>query len=320
MTDQENHKELFFKPGVSPTSINQYYQSPAKFWKHSSLNPKREKTEPTEAMIFGRLVHCLVLQPEMFDSEFAIAPVKQKGDLDTMDEMKEALAPYIAAEGMKIKSNARKQDLIQFCRQYFPQRPIFEDRVAAFRQTLGRRTIVMQDQFEKAKQMQDAMFANRAVKQLIGNGVSEEPFCWWVHGNPIMRKCRMDYNRAGLVIEYKTSADPDKSAMERDIGNLGYHRQLAMQFEAATLKNGEQPKGAVLIVQDKELHDDIAIYALNAADISIGMEETAYAMEDIKTRLALMEAGNSEKQVWKKFPEQIQEIGLARWYKPKFMA
>lgn len=304
MTDID-HKELFFKPGVSPTSINDFFECPAKFWRYSSLNPEKEKRETTAAMLFGRLVHCLVLTPEMFEQDFAIEPVKTT-ELETIDDMKAVLAQH----NVSLKSSAKKSDYIVAVSQVAPQAKFWGVELETFKQKAGRRTIVTKEQFDLARSMQDAMFRNPAVKNLIGNGYSEEPYCWFPDGpHGIMRKCKLDYMRQGLIIEYKTAEDPDPLRFEREIGERGYHRQLAMQIDACTRRYNEAPRGAVIIAQDKEYHDDISIVAVNAPALTIGAEEVEYAFQQIAER---RKTGN-----WKKFPEKIQPIGLPRYYQPK---
>ncbi len=234
-----DHHELFFKPGVSPTSINQFFESPSRFWKYSSLNPNKERKEATPAMIFGRLVHCLALTPEMFEKEFAVQPIKN-GELDTIDEMK----AWLAQSGTALPSKAKKDDYVAACRQLGGV--VWVDVMANFTAAAGRKTIVTQEQLAQARSMQDAMLANKAVRQLIGNGFSESPFCWFPDGEQgLMKKCRLDYVRSGLVIEYKTDISPCEQDFMRTIASRGYHRQLAWQVDAAVRIYGEIPRGAI---------------------------------------------------------------------------
>jgi hypothetical protein len=298
--NQIDHHQLFFRPGVSPTSINQFFESPSRFWKYSSLNPNKERKEATPAMIFGRLVHCLALTPEAFDKEFAVQPVKTN-ELDTIDDMK----GFLAERGVKLPSAAKKPDFLAAVQQFGGK--TWQSTLDAFSATVGRKTIVTQDQLAVAQSMQDAMFRNGAVRQLIGNGFSESPFCWFPDGEDgLMKKCRLDYVRQGLVIEYKTDIAPSEQDFMRTIGSRGYHRQLAWQMEAAERLYGEKPRGAIIIAQDKEMHDDIAIYALGVNSLELGVKENAYAWAEINRRM--------KTQDWRAFKEEIVPIELPRWY------
>lgn len=305
-----NHTELFKKPGISPTSINDYLNgSASKFWRRSSYNPNRIKKDATPAMLFGRLVHALVLTPDAVDSEFVVYPSKTEDHLDTIDDLKKFINEHKPAE-QSIPAKINKAELQQIVRTNWPQALIWDDVMTRFKVTMGDRSIISKEQFEQAKSMQDQMSMNRAVKNLIGNGFSEQPFCWYPEGEDgLMKKCRMDYNRQGLVIEYKTTIDPSGEQFAKDIGNMGYHRQLAWQFDASTRMLGEPPKGALIIAQDKEAHDDIAIYAVDPMSLGIGAAENDAAFEAIKERMATMN--------WKSYPEEIRPISLPRWYQQK---
>lgn len=305
-----SHAALFLKPGISPTSINQFYESPARFWRYSSYNPNRVKKDATPAMIFGRLVHSLVLTPEIFDSEYVVSPIKTKDHLDTSDDLKEFINARKAAD-QTIPSKISKQELLTIVRTNWPTAPIWDDVMTRFKITVGTRSVVTKDQFDLAKSMQDQMFANKAVRQLIGNGFSEEPYVWEPDnqddGLPVLKKkCRMDYNRQGLVIEYKTDMYPEPDAFSRTIGNMGYHRQLAWQYDASTRKYGEAPKGAIIIAQDKEIHDDILISGVDALALAKGVVENDAAFDVIRKRMAAND--------WKSYPEKIVNITLPRYY------
>ena len=303
MSDIDHH-ELFKRPGISPTSINAFSESPSRFWKTSSYNPNREKKEATDAMIFGRLVHCLVLTPEVFEKEFAIQPEKTN-QLDTVSEIKAALK----SAGISAPSSANKPQLEGVVRANLQCVELWSDTIENFRASAGEREVIKKDMYNEAKKMQDAMFANPAVKSLLGNGMSEEPFCWFPDGpDGLMKKCRLDYCRNGLVIEYKTDLFPSMETFKKTIALRGYHRQTSFQMDAAELKYGKRPDGAIIIAQDKEFHDDIAIYALSAEALSIGAQENQKVFEKIKERM--------KRNDWRTFPQKIQEIDLPRWYKP----
>lgn len=304
-----DHKQMFFQPGISPTSINQYYEKVAEFWRFSSLNPQKERKEATEPMIFGRLVHCLVLTPEMYDSDFVIMPEKGKEDLETVAELKAFILPKLEA-GQKIKSDAKKEDLVTIAKTLNPFVRIWSEVQEKFIADNKKKAIITKEQLKNAESMQAAMRRNKTVSNLIGNGFSEEPFCWFPEGEAgLMLKAKLDYVRSGLVIEYKTDVSPGEADFQRTIANRGYHRQLAMQAEACKLRDGEAPRGAIIIAQDKEYHDDIAVYALDAMSLARGREEVYAAYNDIKRRL---KTGN-----WRSYEDTIKPISLPGYYRSK---
>ncbi len=61
-------------PGISKSHLDAIANaSPLHYW-HKYLNPNRERSEPTPAMIMGSAVHSAVLEPDLFPSEYVQAP------------------------------------------------------------------------------------------------------------------------------------------------------------------------------------------------------------------------------------------------------
>ncbi len=79
------YKEYAEMDGVSNTMLNKIHISPAHF-KHWQESPKEE----TEALSLGALLHCLILEPENFERDFAVEPIVNKRTNDG----KEILADF----------------------------------------------------------------------------------------------------------------------------------------------------------------------------------------------------------------------------------
>ena len=62
-------KEYRASEGISRSELWRLRESPEKF-KYLQEHPE----EPTPALVFGALVHKLVLEPETFEDEYAVAP------------------------------------------------------------------------------------------------------------------------------------------------------------------------------------------------------------------------------------------------------
>jgi len=251
-------------PALNASGINAFYRSPLHYWVKSPFNPARERSEPTTAMVMGSLAHCLVLQPEAFESEFAVAP-----ELD----------------------RRTKQGKIDW---------------ETFQSNASNKMIVTPSQYVDATKMRDAMFANKAVAKLLGNGCSEHPVRWNRDEYGIPCKAKLDYLRSGLLIDYKTTEDGSMKGFSRSLANYGYYRQMAWYMEAAEVAYGERPRGAVLIVQEKSLPEAIGIYSLDVESLELGAQECDFAYREITERLQSGE--------WGAYPEKIQEIRLPVWF------
>ena len=90
MTEREYRQH----PSISRSELWRMHESPEKF-RYYRENPP----EPTPALLFGQVVHKLLLQPETFDDDFAVAP---NIDRRTKDGKEAYNAFLTASEGKSI--------------------------------------------------------------------------------------------------------------------------------------------------------------------------------------------------------------------------
>lgn len=69
LTNAEYHA----RPEVSKSGLDLVHRSPLHFW-NRYLNPNRVPEPPTAAMVIGSALHTRVLEPHLFDDEYAVAP------------------------------------------------------------------------------------------------------------------------------------------------------------------------------------------------------------------------------------------------------
>ncbi len=69
LTNAEYHA----RPEVSKSGLDLVHRSPLHYW-NRYLNPDREPEAPTDAMVLGSALHTRVLEPHLFDDEYAVAP------------------------------------------------------------------------------------------------------------------------------------------------------------------------------------------------------------------------------------------------------
>lgn len=70
--DKITDEEYFKIPAISASQIKQYDKGAYYFWKSSPFNPEKKPEEESNALIFGKLCHCLLLEPQLFETEYAI--------------------------------------------------------------------------------------------------------------------------------------------------------------------------------------------------------------------------------------------------------
>ena len=65
-------EEYFSVKALSASQIKQFDRGAYWFWKSSPFNPEKEQEKETDALIFGKLCHCLLLEPAHLQNEYAI--------------------------------------------------------------------------------------------------------------------------------------------------------------------------------------------------------------------------------------------------------
>lgn len=60
-------------PAISKSHLDKVAKSPAHYWAHY-LDPLRQPQEPTQAMILGTALHTAVLEPHLWQEQFAVPP------------------------------------------------------------------------------------------------------------------------------------------------------------------------------------------------------------------------------------------------------
>lgn len=68
----KTEEAYFDAKAISASQIKSFDKSPYYFWKQTPFNPCRKETKETDALMFGKLVHCLLLEPEEFKKRFKV--------------------------------------------------------------------------------------------------------------------------------------------------------------------------------------------------------------------------------------------------------
>jgi len=68
-----NNAEYHAHPAISKSKLDSIARSPLHYW-HRYINPDAQPPEPTPAMEFGTAVHSIILEPDLFNTEYTLAP------------------------------------------------------------------------------------------------------------------------------------------------------------------------------------------------------------------------------------------------------
>ena len=207
MTEQEYRQN----PAISRSELWRLRESPEKFrWS------KDHPDEPTPALIFGQLVHKLVLEPDSFGVDFAVAPVGDKRTKAGKEAWEQFL---IDARDRTIVSGADHQKAT-----------------------------------EMAEAIRANPLAARLLG-LDGRGKHETPHFWTDPDTGEVCKCRTDAETVIdgqiWVVDYKTTADASTEGFQREANRYGYDFQAAMYSEGVEADTGEHPRFA-FVAQEKQ--------------------------------------------------------------------
>lgn len=70
--DKMSDEEYFALKAISASQIKQYDKGAYWFWKSSPFNPVKEPEKPSDALVFGKLCHCVLLEPQAVSERFEV--------------------------------------------------------------------------------------------------------------------------------------------------------------------------------------------------------------------------------------------------------
>lgn len=267
--EKENYYDI---KALSQSGIKKYLQDGAhRFWAHSVFNPNRIPEKETEAKEFGKLVDTLLFTANDFDSIYA---VKQKVDGRTKDG--KAYNEAFAADNV------------------------------------GKKVIDELTMYE-ADYMVTALKSNQDFVQATkGDWIVQKEF-FWTDGE-IRFKAKMDLivkhaDGSYTIFDYKTCQNCDEQHFGKDIVKYGYHIQDAFYKDAFFMEYGCAEVRFVLVAQEKDYRDCIALWEVQPCDTAIGQRSVSKAVKEIKVRLATND--------WKPNKGGIQSMNLPTWFYTK---
>lgn len=179
---------------LSFSSMNNFRESPKEF-----IEYKLKEKKTTDAMLFGSMVHCLVLEPNDFENRYAV--------LDDKD---------ICIQIGGAKPRATKA---------------YKEWKEIFLQEIGEREPVTPEAFLFAQIIADNVINNRASKKVFRQIEVKEHPVEWEYKN-FKFKGFIDGMSDKIVFDLKTCASAKPKKFQRDIIDKGYYLQAAMYLTA----------------------------------------------------------------------------------------
>ena len=194
-------------PAVSRSELWRLRESPEKF-KWSKEHPE----EPTPALLFGQLVHKIVLEPDSFGDAFAVAPV---GDRRTK-EGKQAWEQFLIA--------ARDRTIVSWS-DYQKAEEMAEA--------------------VKANPLAARLLSGRHETPHFWTDPDTGEAC------KCRTDAEVEIDGQLWIVDYKTTADASVEGFQREANRYGYDFQAAMYSEGVLADTGEHPRFA-FVAQEKQ--------------------------------------------------------------------
>ena len=221
--------EYFAVDAASNSTLGRMKPTPA----HCLAYLDSEEKEPTPAMAFGSLVHCVVLEPDSFTERYAIAP-----------------------EGINRRTNAGKAEWAEFEAS-----------------TAGKIVITKEDSDTASAMADVVSLHPAASKLLGKGVAERAGFWIDEETGELCKSKFDFVNDAGYVVDYKTTIDASIDEFSRSIAKFGYHRQQAIYKDGYTAIIGKPPKGFVFIAQEKKPPYAVGVFLLDEESEDQGREE-----------------------------------------------
>lgn len=229
-SEDEYHNALALSAG----GVKQLRVSPLAWWVNSPLNPDRPDDEETEAKKIGKAYHARIVEGrKAFEARYAAAldPAEYPNALRTNADLATALSRY----PVKVKSGARKADLIEHLLALDPKAVIWEV-IERDHAALHEGKILLDADLVKRIESAAHMIETHPQLGKAFSGGMPEVSVFWFDESGVPCKARFDYLKSRAIIDLKTfelrDIPPDK-AIARAVATYRYHIQAAFYLRAA---------------------------------------------------------------------------------------
>lgn len=130
----------------------------------------------------------------------------------------------------------------------------------------------------KVRDMADALSGHAGAMSLLSGGQPEVSAYAVDEWTGVMRRCRYDYLRDDVAVDYKSAADISPGGFQRACLNYGYAMQAAWYLDVAT-DLGQPLSDFGFIAQAKEAPYLVEVYRLDDDFLALGRARNLAALE-----------------------------------------
>ena len=227
-----NNKEYHAHSAISNSKLSRFIESPR------LMNTPRKKTP---SLRWGSLVHTIILEPQLVDTEWAVMP-------EGLDKGKGAKAREEEFEMASIGKEIVSHD--------------------EYLQLTGIRSAVQEDDEASALLFGEGVNESSYFWQDAITGIQ-------------MRCRADRYREDGLLVDIKTTPSVEHYAFRRSVWDFGYDRQSALYIDGIEAMTNRRPRGfAFIAIEGKEAPEIfVQVFVMTEADIEVGRRRYRKALD-----------------------------------------
>ena len=214
-------------PGVSKSHLDAIAgKSPRHYWQ-KYINPDRERTPPTPAMVMGSAIHSAILEPDLFPSE------------------------YVANPGIERRSNAGKAEYAAFEAEHKGKIVLSDEDFQA--------CLAIRDAVHSHPLAAGLLTLGQAEQSFYG--IDPET------GELIKCRTDYMHDSGSMIVDLKSTEDASPDGFGKSAANFRYPVQIAWYHDVMDAAYGEHPEHWVFMAVEKKPPYAIGIYFTDPADV-----------------------------------------------------
>lgn len=260
----------------------------------------KENHKDTKSLIRGRLVHTLILEPNTFNSVYAVEPDKKDYKFVTIEDLKPLCEKY------GTKKSGKKEDILKELSPFLTKderSQVYDLVYSAFLFECEGKEIVSAKDFQEARAISESVLNSPKIQKMLKLGEAELSIFLEING--VQMKTRLDFMSSDFFLDIKTCSSCDEREFVRDFINYQYDIKLAVYQKAIELETGKKIPCIVLAVETSDEHD-YKVYNIDQEFLDIGYKKFEAMLETWKDC--------TSKNEWLGMSKEVETLFAPEWY------
>jgi hypothetical protein len=131
-------------------------------------------------------------------------------------------------------------------------------------------TVLTAADWELCLRLRDAIWNHPTCQDLLSEGTAESSAWWLDPETQLLCKCRPDWSRTGLLLDFKTARDASPAGFARAVERYRYHVQAVYALDGWQAAGGDPLQHFLLVAMEKTPPFAVALYELPATALATG--------------------------------------------------